>query len=315
MQPAVPSSAVLTAASPAPASCLACAVAVGCRADELFGIIQSLPFEKLARPELGALMRAGGNLLLTGLRRLYGRQVKRSSSLFRQVAPSRYIASHRAPSRYAAVSQGRVVRDRPAAVPPPSHRRFAAVTPPLRASVLSPQVAMLSRGTGPGLNSGLVLDEMLGSALANKTGDPDITLGDVQRRFGKRLVIIVTELTSGKERQLTPETHAELPLRLAVRMSMGVPGLMEPVRYNGHLYCDGGVTNDFPMHVLPETGRIGLMVKPKQVAPSRYATSYTTVTSSLHRSSRSRPAVTSHHIGRQVVTPPFHRRYTAVTRP
>ena len=142
--------------------------------------------------QLGALMRAGGNLLLTGLRRLYGRQVKRSSSLFRQVA-------------------------------------------------------MLARGTGPGLNSGLMLDEMLGSALANKTGDADITLGDVQRRFGKRLVIIVTELTSGKERQLTPETHADLPLRIAVRMSMGVPGLMEPVRYNGHLYCDGGVTNDFPM--------------------------------------------------------------------
>eukprot|EP00966_Prymnesium_polylepis_P172602 3991909-Prymnesium_polylepis.2 len=71
---------------------------------------------------------------------------------------------------------------------------------------------------------------------------------EVQRRYGKRLVIIVTELTSGKERQLTPERHPELPLRLAVRMSMGVPGLMEPVRYNGHLYCDGGMTNDFPMH-------------------------------------------------------------------
>ena len=115
--------------------------------------------------QLGALMRAGGNLLLTGLRRLYGRQVKRSSSLFRQVA-------------------------------------------------------MLARGTGPGLNSGLMLDEMLGSALANKTGDADITLGDVQRRFGKRLVIIVTELTSGKERQLTPETHADLPLRIASRCTV-----------------------------------------------------------------------------------------------
>ncbi|KAL3913782.1 MAG: hypothetical protein SGPRY_007857, partial [Prymnesium sp.] len=80
----------------------------------------------------------------------------------------------------------------------------------------------------------------------------------------RRLVIIVTELTSSKERQLTPETHPDLPVRMAVRMSMGVPGLMEPVRYNGHLYCDGGMTNDFPMHVLPKRGRIGLMVKPKQ---------------------------------------------------
>ena len=101
---------------------------------------------------------------------------------------------------------------------------------------------MLAKGTGPGLNSGLVLEEMVGGALASKTGDADITLGEVQRRYGKRLVIIVTELTSGKERQLTPEAHPDLPLRMAVRMSMGVPGLMEPVRYNGHLYCDGGMT-------------------------------------------------------------------------
>eukprot|EP00966_Prymnesium_polylepis_P116984 2703230-Prymnesium_polylepis.2 len=30
-------------------------IAVGCRADELFSIIQALPFDAIARPELGAL--------------------------------------------------------------------------------------------------------------------------------------------------------------------------------------------------------------------------------------------------------------------
>ena len=48
-------------------------------------------------------------------------------------------------------------------------------------------------------------------------------------------------------------------------MSKGVPGLMEPMRYEGHLYCDGGMTNDFPMNALPEgPGRLGLMVRPKE---------------------------------------------------
>ena len=78
-------------------------------------------------------------------------------------------------------------------------------------------------------------------------------------------MIVVTELTSGKERQLSPESHPDMPLRVAVRMSMGVPGLMEPMRYEGHLYCDGGMTNDFPMNALPEgPGRLGLMVRPKE---------------------------------------------------
>merc|ERR1719201_3113845 len=105
---------------------------------------------------------------------------------------------------------------------------------------------------------------MVGDAIRDKCGDADITLGQVKTRFGKRLVIIVSELDSGRERQLTPEDDAHLPLRVAVRMSMGVPGIMEPVRYQGHVYCDGGMTNDFPMNALPEGGRLGLMVRPKE---------------------------------------------------
>ena len=51
--------------------------------------------------------------------------------------------------------------------------------------------------------------------------------------WGKRLVILACELDSGKERRFTPETDPELPVRVAVRMSMGVPGLMEPFKYGG----------------------------------------------------------------------------------
>ena len=46
-------------------------------------------------------------------------------------------------------------------------------------------------------------------------------------------MILACELDSGKERRFTPETDPEMPVRVAVRMSMGVPGLMEPFRYRG----------------------------------------------------------------------------------
>lgn len=46
-------------------------------------------------------------------------------------------------------------------------------------------------------------------------------------------MILACELDSGKERRFTPETDPELPVRVAVRMSMGVPGLMEPFKYGG----------------------------------------------------------------------------------
>ena len=90
-------------------------------------------------------------------------------------------------------------------------------------------------------------------------------LSQVRREFGKRLVILVTELDTGRERQLTPESDADLPVRVAVRMSMGVPGLVEPYRYQNHLYVDGGMCNDFPLNALPDDGRrLGLMVRPRE---------------------------------------------------
>ena len=96
---------------------------------------------------------------------------------------------------------------------------------------------------------------MIGEALRAKCGDADITLGEVQQRFGKRVVIVATELDTGRERQLTPEDDGALPLRVAVRMSMGLPGVMEPLRYDGHVYCDGGMTNDeHPLGATPNDG-------------------------------------------------------------
>ena len=47
-------------------------LAVGCDADELFQLVMSMPFHKLAQPEIGALMRAGGNILLTLLQWMPG---------------------------------------------------------------------------------------------------------------------------------------------------------------------------------------------------------------------------------------------------
>lgn len=121
----------------------------------------------------------------------------------------------------------------------------------------------LARGSGPGFNSGKALYDMAGDALERKTNDRDITFKQVLDRYKKRVVILVCELDSGKEVHLTPETHPDLPLRAAVRMSMGVPGLMEPFEYNGHYYCDGGMCNDFPMNALPDDGhRLGLMIRP-----------------------------------------------------
>ena len=123
---------------------------------------------------------------------------------------------------------------------------------------------LMDRGHGPGVNTGAYLEREIHRALHNQCGNGDITMGEVREIYGKRLVFITTELDSGKERRLTPESEPGLPVKVAVRMSMGIPGVFEPFAFEGHLYADGGMINDFPMKALPEgPGRLGLCVKQK----------------------------------------------------
>ena len=193
-------------------------LAVGYTSTTLLEQVMAMPFHLLPQPELGALLRGAGNLLITLLSKV---------------------------------------------------RRAGQARRALRETF---------EGNGPGVNSGRVLEELIATALENAPGADaarargivmrDITLGEVLDVFGKRLVIIVTELDTGRERRLSPDvihgrTDRHLPVRVAVRMSMGVPGLFEPFSYQNHVYVDGGMTNDFPMNALPDDGhRIGLMVRP-----------------------------------------------------
>jgi len=188
-------------------SIIAAMLSVGCTADELFDLVQALPFHRIADPELGALSRVAFISILS---------ILGSFKLQNLLGPR----------------------------------------------VMSFFEHEFNKCNGPGINSGAVLQDLIAEALESKVGDRNITLGQVKERFGKRLVVLVTALDTGRERQLTPETDPDLPVQVAVRMSGGVPGIMEPFRYEGHVYCDGGMCNDFPLNALPEGGRLGLMVRP-----------------------------------------------------
>eukprot|EP00166_Cyanidium_caldarium_P003847 ctg_377.g230 len=65
----------------------------------------------------------------------------------------------------------------------------------------------------------------------------DITLGDVLQRYGKELIIVATELDTGRERKFNPHTDPQLPVKTA-----------------GHQYADGGLVNNWPVDCLPRDG-------------------------------------------------------------
>jgi NTE family protein len=60
---------------------------------------------------------------------------------------------------------------------------------------------------------------------------------------------VATDLVTGK-----PHVFRDGPLSLALRSTMSLPGIFAPVHYEGHIYADGGLTNNLPVDVAIDMG-------------------------------------------------------------
>lgn len=109
-----------------------------------------------------------------------------------------------------------------------------------------------------GFNPGFRLMDFLGELLAERTGSPDVTFKQVLERCGRELCVPITNITRMVTEYCHPKTTPDLPVRLAVGMSMSLPVLMQPYRlmraigHRGHkeadIYTDGGLLCNYPLH-------------------------------------------------------------------
>lgn len=90
------------------------------------------------------------------------------------------------------------------------------------------------------------------SILAKKTGINDITFRQLYEKYGKTLVITGTCLNRAETYYFnhTNEKFADMPVTLAVRISMSIPLFWKAVRLGqDDLMVDGGVLNNFPLYI------------------------------------------------------------------
>lgn len=82
-----------------------------------------------------------------------------------------------------------------------------------------------------------------------KIRNGNITFTELFDINGKELVIIATNLTKDKVMYLGRHTTPDMSVALAVRASMSIPFIYNPVKYNGDLLCDGGISMNYPLQV------------------------------------------------------------------
>lgn len=101
-----------------------------------------------------------------------------------------------------------------------------------------------------GWNRGEAMKYIFAQNLETYVGNAHITLGQILEKYGSTLVITGTEVTLKKTHYFTPETHPELELVEAIRISGGFPLAYPPVSKGLDLYIDGGLLNNYPIRKL-----------------------------------------------------------------
>ena len=92
-----------------------------------------------------------------------------------------------------------------------------------------------------GLDSGKYLEEWIASIV------PDLTFAEFRAHYGTTLVVVATNLNMHRPEYFSHVTSPGMSVRRALRMSCSIPLYFSAITYDGHLYVDGGVSNNFPV--------------------------------------------------------------------
>lgn len=98
-----------------------------------------------------------------------------------------------------------------------------------------------------GLDNGKKIELFIKIFLKNKNLNENITLSELYKKTNKKLITVVTNVNSKKTEYISIDTYPDIPVFLAVQMSMCIPFIYNPIKYNNRLYVDGGLTCNFPI--------------------------------------------------------------------
>jgi len=114
---------------------------------------------------------------------------------------------------------------------------------------------------GEGATSFKHIDDLLHKITIEKVGKR-LTLKDVFDMFGKTLVFVTYNLTQNKAEYLSYLTYPNLDCLDAIRMSSNMPFIFEEFEYNGNMYTDGCICNNFPIDIAKDFGKntIGIYI-------------------------------------------------------
>ncbi len=114
-----------------------------------------------------------------------------------------------------------------------------------------------------GLLDNNFLDDLIEDLLKRKFNKKDITFIEFSKITGKNLIINASNLTEKCEEYFNVDRSPEMSIKLAIKISMCVPLIFKPIKYEENIYIDGGLYNNFPINYfkLNKIETLGLTLK------------------------------------------------------
>jgi predicted acylesterase/phospholipase RssA len=114
---------------------------------------------------------------------------------------------------------------------------------------------------GLGASSFVTIQEELERMTISKIGFLP-TLKDIYNRYGKNLICCTYNITLNKTEYISYENNPDLPCIIALKMSSNLPLIFENFLYNGNLYIDGGIGDNFPIDIGDTIGEkvLGILI-------------------------------------------------------
>lgn len=103
--------------------------------------------------------------------------------------------------------------------------------------------------TNFGLNNGNMIIEMLNNFLIKKNYNKDITFKELYEKTNKEFIVTITNINKHICEYVSYKNYPDLNIVLAIRMSISIPLIFTPVKFNNNLYVDGSCTDNLPMEI------------------------------------------------------------------
>ena len=101
-----------------------------------------------------------------------------------------------------------------------------------------------------GIDSGENMERVLRIMLKNKLGSTHLTFKELYEKTGNSLVVCSTNINKHKEVFFDKKNYPDLDVIEATLMSLSIPLLFVPRKYNNDMYVDGGIMCHYPIEYI-----------------------------------------------------------------